>query len=66
MDPYTGSGTTALAAMNTRRNFIGSEIDPKYFAIATERMNDDLFAGSEGVGDVQQADEHGSFPLFQD
>lgn len=30
-DGYLGSGTTALAAYNTNRNFIGSELDKTYF-----------------------------------
>jgi site-specific DNA-methyltransferase (adenine-specific) len=37
-DPYAGSGTTGVACMQTGRNFIGCEIDPKYFAIAKRRI----------------------------
>ena len=33
-DPFMGSGTTGVACVQTGRNFIGCEIDPKYFAIA--------------------------------
>lgn len=37
-DPFTGSGTTAIACIETGRNFIGCEIDPGYFAIAERRI----------------------------
>ena len=33
-----GIGTTGLAALNTNRNFIGIELDEKYFNIAKERI----------------------------
>ena len=42
LDPFTGSGTTAVAAIETGRNFIGCEIDPAYHAIATKRIDDAL------------------------
>lgn len=38
-DPFIGGGTTAIACINTNRNFIGFEIDPKYYDIAKERIN---------------------------
>lgn len=38
-DPFIGGGTTAIACLNTNRNYIGFEIDPKYYDIATERIN---------------------------
>ena len=37
-DPFMGSGTTGVACMNLGRKFIGIEIDPKYFDIACERI----------------------------
>lgn len=40
LDPFMGIGTTGLAALNTNRNFIGYELDKKYFEIARERLND--------------------------
>jgi len=33
-----GSGTTGVACMNLGRKFIGIEIEPKYFDIACERI----------------------------
>lgn len=38
LDPFIGSGTTAIACQNLHRNFIGIEIDPKYCKIAEERL----------------------------
>lgn len=39
MDNCMGSGSTGIACMNTNRNFIGIEIDKKYFDIASSRIN---------------------------
>ena len=38
LDAFVGSGTTALAAKHTKRNFIGFEIDKDYFNIASDRL----------------------------
>jgi site-specific DNA-methyltransferase (adenine-specific) len=38
LDPFMGSGTTGVACVQTGRNFIGIEIDPKYYAIAERRI----------------------------
>lgn len=38
IDPFLGSGTTALACQKYNRKFIGIEIDPKYFEIAKQRI----------------------------
>lgn len=38
-DPFSGSGTTALACLNNTRKFIGSEIDERYFKNACKRLN---------------------------
>ena len=35
-----GSGTTAIACINTNRNFIGIELDESYFAIAKKRVEE--------------------------
>jgi hypothetical protein len=39
-DPFMGSGTTGVAAVQLGRNFIGCEIDPGYFAIAERRIKE--------------------------
>ena len=38
LDNCMGSGTTGVACLNTNRNFIGIELDEKYFQIAKERI----------------------------
>lgn len=38
IDPFMGSGTTGVAALQLGRRFIGCEIDPGYFAIAEKRI----------------------------
>jgi DNA modification methylase len=39
LDPFLGSGTTAVAAKKLGRHFIGIEINPEYVKIANERLN---------------------------
>lgn len=38
LDPFAGSGTTGVACLRLGRRFIGCELDPRYAAIATERL----------------------------
>jgi len=38
LDPFMGSGTTGVACVQTGRNFIGIEIEPKYYEIAEARI----------------------------
>ena len=38
LDPFMGSGTTGVACQNLNRNFIGIELDEKYFNIAKCRI----------------------------
>lgn len=40
-DGFMGSGTTAVAAKQMGRRFLGYEIEPKYFDIITERLKQD-------------------------
>lgn len=42
LDNCMGSGSTGVACINTNRNFIGIELNEKYFNIATERINSDI------------------------
>lgn len=39
IDPFLGSGTTAIACMKYGRPFVGIELDKKYFEIAKLRIN---------------------------
>lgn len=38
LDPFMGSGSTGVACVNTNRDFIGIELDEKYFEIAKNRI----------------------------
>ena len=62
LDPYAGSGTTGVACVKRRLQFIGIEIDEGYFDIACRRIQDavdrpDLFLSQRDPEPVQQ-------PLF--
>ena len=39
LDPFIGSGTTAVAALMLKRKFVGYEIDQKYIEIANKRID---------------------------
>lgn len=40
LDPFMGSGSTGVAALQSGRKFIGVEIEPKYFEIACSRLEE--------------------------
>lgn len=42
LDCFLGSGTTAVASVLENRNYIGYEINKKYYEIAKKRINDTL------------------------
>ena len=51
LDPFMGSGTTGVAAVQMGRKFIGIEREQKYFDIAVKRIEDaqrqgDMFVGA--------------------
>ncbi len=54
LDPFMGSGTTGVAAVQLGRQFIGIEREPKYFDIACKRISHayaqkSLFDGANGI-----------------
>ena len=40
LDPFMGSGTTGVACVNLKRDFIGIEINEEYFAMAQKRIEE--------------------------
>lgn len=38
LDPFMGSGTTAIASMKLKRNYIGIELSPEYVELAEKRI----------------------------
>lgn len=50
LDNCIGSGTTAIAAENLGRRWIGIELDPKYVGLANERVDRNrMVCGQEGI-----------------
>jgi site-specific DNA-methyltransferase (adenine-specific) len=47
LDPFVGTGTTAVAAMETGRNSIGIDIDPIFIDLAWERLQKALLCRRE-------------------
>lgn len=39
LDPFMGTGNTGIACIDTNRNFIGFEIDTKFFKFAENKLN---------------------------
>ncbi len=39
LDPFMGSGSTAVGAVQTNRRFVGYEIDPEYVSLCMERLS---------------------------
>ena len=42
LDPFSGSGSTSVACINTNRKFIGMELDENYFGVAKNRIIGEL------------------------
>jgi DNA modification methylase len=40
LDPFLGAGTTAIAAVQTGRHFVGFDADPDYVALAERRIDE--------------------------
>jgi site-specific DNA-methyltransferase (adenine-specific) len=62
LDPFMGSGTTGIAAVNLGRKFIGIELEPEYFEIACKRITEALTRPSMFV-EPPQALKQESFKL---
>ena len=59
LDPFMGSGTTGVAAIQLGRKFIGIEREPKYFEIACKRIEQAVAQGQlfepEPVKPIQES-----------
>lgn len=64
LDPFMGSGTTAIAAKKNNRSFVGIEISPEYVALANKRLAS-YFGSSDGVFCGDQEDTLLSFAARQ-
>jgi len=42
LDPFMGSGTTAIVARKLNRKYVGFELNPKYMKIANAKMKREL------------------------
>ncbi len=40
LDPFVGSGTTCVAALQTKRHYVGYEVDADYCALAQKRIDE--------------------------
>jgi site-specific DNA-methyltransferase (adenine-specific) len=50
LDPFMGSGSTAVAAVRTERHYVGFDTDEAYVALAERRLAEERLAGSPGHG----------------
>jgi site-specific DNA-methyltransferase (adenine-specific) len=44
LDPFLGSGSTAVAAVRTERRYVGYDTDPAYVTLAEQRVADERAA----------------------
>jgi DNA modification methylase len=67
LDPFLGTGTTALVADRLERNAIGVELNPKYVEIARRRIESDagMFADVEMTAAREPAREPAQIPLAE-
>ena len=54
LDPFMGSGTTALACLKTKRRFIGFEISSDYYEIAKKRITKIIQEMRNGKGNEEK------------
>jgi modification methylase len=53
LDPFVGSGTTAVAALHKGRHFVGYDLDATYVQAARERIERERLALGEGKSDEE-------------
>ncbi len=50
LDPFMGGGTTGVACVHTGRKFIGAEIEPTYYRMASKRIRTAKTPGTRNTG----------------
>ncbi len=65
LDPFMGSGTTAIACIRTGRRFIGCEIDPEFFRLAVKRIDAALDTDRDSLWTAKQLAKETQQPLFE-
>ena len=53
LDPFMGTGTTAIAAINTKRNYIGFEINKNYCELIKKRILDSQKQGNLFINNIK-------------
>jgi site-specific DNA-methyltransferase (adenine-specific) len=54
LDPFMGSGSTAVAAVRTERHYVGFDTDPDYVALADQRVEDERTSRADGASAVDR------------
>jgi len=69
LDPFSGTGTTMVAALKTGRNSIGVEIDAEYCRIAAHRLRDEtsnLFSRAQLLFEKAQPNSQGALEIREE
>lgn len=62
LDPFSGSGTTGMVALQEGRNYIGCDINPDYLPLAERRVREEpapVDTGAQDEGDALDLFSHG-------
>jgi len=66
LDPFMGSGTTAIAALQLKRHFLGSEKNTKYYKYALERIKEIGRESQKTKPNTNFNKKHRSIALWQE
>jgi DNA modification methylase len=56
LDPFSGSGSTLVAALEAGKHGIGFELSPDYISLARQRLDERVAQGSPGSYEIRQGD----------
>ena len=54
LDPFCGSGTTCIAALETNRHFVGFDIDPGYVELSRRRIREFLIEQEKSAESMEK------------